>query len=133
MEQVRRRELMPAFLKGYCVAFVVSAVLLVLTFAFDVSMGIIDGVPYREYSLLIDVSIIALILASMSTTLWFEWKWAVWYNLFLGSAYFLCALLALIIEASPDMLFWGTMLTFPYWMLLLQIRRPWQYVAVRKL
>lgn len=127
-EQVRRRQLMPVLLKVYCLLFIVVSVLLVLVAALDLNWRI-----YKDYSFLIGAAIIALVFTSMAASLWFEWKWAIWYNLVLGGIYFLNALAACIFWGTVDLLFWGAMLTFPYWVLLLKIRHPWQYTAVTKL
>lgn len=67
----------------------------------------------------------------MTALLWFEVKWAIRFNMGVGVLFLFWAVGAFFMLGNPTLIFFGCMLTFPYWVKLYQIRHRWVKEAVK--
>lgn len=131
----RRRDLMPKWLKVYTwvtigfAAFISVCILLEMT---DTSR-IIPGDEAAGYwtGTVIAGIIISAIYVAPGLLVWFEVKWAIWFNLILA-AIWITTILSIAAIFDWNNLYIGVTILFfiPFWVGLFPIRRRWSKEAV---
>lgn len=135
---IRRRSLLPVFLKVYIwIGFVLSAlffIAILIAIGFSVMMpGMYsqNALGYGSIAVFFLAAILfAGILFSNTATLWFEVKWAIRFNWVMGGIWGLLLLLGIFMRTAGVGEFIIVGLTIPYWVMIYQIQYQWENEAV---
>ncbi|SKA44685.1 hypothetical protein SAMN04488128_106464 [Chitinophaga eiseniae] len=134
-EWLRRRDLMPAWLKVYTwVTFGLSLFMTVLVFLqIPDASGKLAGADAAGFwaGTLFAAALIAAVFLLPAILVLLEIKWAIWFNLVLGVLW-IVLISSVAIFSDPAFLYVGITMFFyiPFWAGLLPLRRRWATEAV---
>jgi hypothetical protein len=134
---IRRRSLLPVFLKIYIWAgFVLSGILFL---AVLVGLGFWAAqVDFASGSMVSITTFLGLptlmvgIMFSLTATLWFEVKWAIRYNWIMGGVWLLLLLLIIFAGIAGIFLIMMVLVSIPYWVMIYQIQYRWENESISK-
>lgn len=135
---IRRRSLLPVFLKVYIwIGFVLSAlffIAILIAIGFSVMMPGMYSQNALGYGSIAVFFLVAIlfggILFSNTATLWFEVKWAIRFNWVMGGIWGLVLLLGIFMRTADMGEFIMVGLTIPYWVMIYNIQYQWENEAV---
>lgn len=136
---IRRRSLLPVFLKVYIWIGIVISILFFI--AVLIGLGFSAAVLRREsvagwgYGIAGLASMAFLfsgVIFSNTATLWFELKWAIRFNWVMGAIWGVLLLLGLFMRTTGIGSFLIVALTIPYWVMIYKIQYQWENEGVSK-
>lgn len=135
--RIRRRSLLPVFLKIYIWIGFVVAVIFLGAILFTLSFShLFWGGSTPSYWMMAGMAGMALVFSgvifSMTATLWFEVKWAIRYNWIMGGIWLVMLILGFFTGATKMSQINGFILTIPYWIMIYRIQQRWEQEAVSK-
>ncbi|WPV67754.1 hypothetical protein [Chitinophaga sp. LS1] len=135
--RIRRRSLLPVFLKVYIwIGFVVAMISFVaILFALGFSQLILGAFGQNYLAMVGLVGMAALfsaIIFSMTASLWFEVKWAIRYNWIMGAIWLVMLGVGFFTGDTKNSQINGLVLTIPYWIMIYKIQYRWEQEAVSK-
>lgn len=135
--RIRRRSLLPVFLKVYIwIGFVVAVIFfLAILFALGFSQLILGefGQNYLVMAGLAGMAaLFSAIIFSMTASLWFEVKWAIRYNWIMGAIWLVMLGVGFFTGGTKVSQVNGLVLTIPYWIMIYKIQYRWEQEALSK-